>query len=172
MAAFDDAIDRPVKRHPGGRPPKLKLDDQTLDIISGLGRIHCTHSEAAAVLGVSRETFDKFLGNNKRAMEAWRQGKEHGKSALRRTQFRLAQTNAGMAIFLGKNLLGQTDQIDSNTTVTHTISVELAQLLKAEDGNSRGLPRRLEVLHEPGVAAGSPLQGGELVRPNGHVHEE
>jgi len=43
-----------------------------------------------------------------------------GLLSLRRAQFQLAQKNAAMAIFLGKNLLGQTDKetITLNGTAT------------------------------------------------------
>jgi hypothetical protein len=39
-------------------------------------------------------------------------GRERGKARLRRTQFKLAETNVAMAIWLGKQLLGQRDRIE------------------------------------------------------------
>jgi hypothetical protein len=94
-----------------GRPPKIVSDDKTLHTIRGLGRINCTIEEAAAVLGCHRDTFGDFLRRDKKGLEAWETGHLECRVSLRRTQFNLAQTNAGMAIFLGKNLLGQRDQI-------------------------------------------------------------
>ncbi len=94
-----------------GRPPKIVSDDKTIATITGLAQIQCTLEEAAAVLGVHRDTFGDFLRKDKKGREAWEMGGLRGKASLRRTQFRLAETNAGMAIFLGKNLLGQRDQI-------------------------------------------------------------
>jgi len=125
-----------------GRPPKLKPDEQTLALLAGLGQIQCTNVEASAVLHVARETFEKFIGTNENARKAWESGKEQGKISLRRLQFRLAQTNAAMAIFLGKNYLGQKDSFDTNSTVEHGVSEELAALLMQHDGNSRSLPVR------------------------------
>ena len=68
------------------------------------------------MLGVDENTLSadpKFLG-------LWRKGKEKGKKSLRRTQFELAQQNATMAIWLGKQYLGQTEkqEISANQAVT------------------------------------------------------
>jgi len=45
---------------------------------------------------------------------------------LRRTQFKLADTHPGMAIFLGKNYLGQRDlfDLDHAGTINHAVSNE------------------------------------------------
>jgi len=43
--------------------------------------------------------------------EVYAQKRGSGRISLRRIQFRLAQKNAAMAIFLGKNMLGQTDKV-------------------------------------------------------------
>ena len=46
--------------------------------------------------------------------DAFNTTSEIGKSSLRRIQFRLAEKNASMAIFLGKQYLGQKDVIENN----------------------------------------------------------
>lgn len=48
-----------------------------------------------------------------RFSEVFRQKREMGKMSLRRKQWKLADTSASMAIFLGKNYLGQTDQVET-----------------------------------------------------------
>lgn len=90
---------------------KLEADTRTLGVLRGLAKIHATKEEAAAALGVSRPTLWKFLEANPTAQEAWEIGLEEGRSALRRIQWKLAKTNTAMAIFLGKQLLGQKDQL-------------------------------------------------------------
>jgi len=100
-----------------GRPPKLTDDERTLSTLSGLAKIQCTTKEAAAVLGVSEPTFFAFLKRYEKAQELWENGKEGGKASLKRNQFRMAETNAAMAIWLGKQYLGQRDQ--SNLQTTH-----------------------------------------------------
>lgn len=47
-----------------------------------------------------------------------------GKISLRRMQWRLAEKNATMAIFLGKQYLGQRDNVDVNVTNTEGMSLD------------------------------------------------
>lgn len=94
----------------GGRPPKLRPDERTLKQLAGLGAIMCTTKEAAAALDVSEPTFIKFMNDHPQAREAFENGNGKGRMSLRRSQFRLAEKNAAMAIFLGKNYLGQADR--------------------------------------------------------------
>jgi hypothetical protein len=106
---------KPLKKakanNPGGRPRKLRPDDRTLGIIRGLGEINATHAEAAAVLGVCRETLEKFLGTHKNAYEAYENGKAEGRVSLRRKQYEAALGgNTTMLVWLGKQLLGQKDK--------------------------------------------------------------
>lgn len=93
----------------GGRPPALTDAPETMKALKGLGRIQATTKESAAVLGVSEPTFIAFLKRFPGARDVYEMGKEEGKVSLRRLQFRLAERNAAMAIFLGKNHLGQRD---------------------------------------------------------------
>lgn len=89
------------------RPIALHPDEKTFAIIEGLARIQCTQSEAAAVLGVSRFTVLKFFKRHPQARDRWENGLASGKASLRRNQFKLSETNAAMAIWLGKQFLGQ-----------------------------------------------------------------
>lgn len=103
----------PAKRKPG-RPPKLIADAKTIAQIKELAGLQCTREEAAAVLLVNRDTFADFMKREPVALEAWENGMLNGRVSLRRYQFNLAKTHAGMAIFLGKQLLGQRDQVALN----------------------------------------------------------
>lgn len=111
----------------GGRPQAIGPDAKTLKLIAGLGKIQATTRECAAVMGVSHQTFLATLQRHPEIAEALEQGKENGKVSLRRTQFRLAEKNAGMAIFLGKNILDQTDRQDINSSVTVDVTVSDAR---------------------------------------------
>lgn len=95
---------------PVGHPPKLKQDETTLKTLEGLGMIHASLREAAAVLGVKHQSLVAFFKRWPEGEEAFEFGKEKGRANLRRLQFHLAQKNAAMAIFLGKNMLGQADR--------------------------------------------------------------
>ena len=96
-----------------GRPKgttKLQPDEATLKAVRGLGNIQATTKECAAFFGVTEPTFLKFKADNPQVAEALDEGRGHGLLSLRRKQFALADKNAAMAIFLGKNYLGQTDK--------------------------------------------------------------
>lgn len=102
-----------------GRPPKLVLNDETIKQIGELGRIQCTQREAAAVLGVHEETLRLFFGAHEKAREAWEIGRDNGLASLRRNQFKTAETNPTMQIWLGKQYLDQKDKSETSLTVTH-----------------------------------------------------
>jgi len=89
----------------------LTADDKTLGIIEGLAKIQCTQGEAAAVLGIHRHTLLAFLKRHANARDRWEAGLESGKASLRRNQFKLSETNAAMAIWLGKQYLGQREPV-------------------------------------------------------------
>lgn len=78
-----------------------------------------TQAETALILGVSEKTFERFLATFTAAREAWDSGVANGKMSLRRRQFAMAEENVAMAIFLGKNYLGQSDRRE----VTHSHSI-------------------------------------------------
>ena len=101
----------PVSNTPnkGGRPKLLHADEPTLKQLRGLGQIQATVREGAAFFGVSLVTFEKFL-DEPGVRDAFNDGKGLGRISLRRTQFRLAEKNAAMAIWLGKQHLDQTDR--------------------------------------------------------------
>lgn len=110
-------------KNKGGRPNSLEPNAATLKTVIGLGKIQATTRECAAVLGVSHQTFIATLQRHPEIGEALDSGKEQGKTSLRRTQFRLAEKNAAMAIFLGKNYLDQTDKQDITASVTADVTV-------------------------------------------------
>lgn len=105
--------DNPLKRtepNLGGRPRKLIPDMETLNKVRGLASLFCTLDDAAQFLDVTEKTFIDFINTFTAAKEAWEKGKGEGKISLRRTQAALAKDNVAMAIFLGKNYLGQSDK--------------------------------------------------------------
>lgn len=91
-----------------GRPRK-KLNSLGEKIIEQLASYMCTEEEIASFLGVSAETL-KTKDNNETFSECIKKGRQKGKASLRMSQFRIAKTNATMAIFLGKQFLGQSDE--------------------------------------------------------------
>lgn len=93
-----------------GRKQVIMPDDKAIKTIHGLGVIQATTREVAAVLGVSHQTLMNTFKKFPELREQFENGKEMGKSSLRRCQFNLAKRNATMAIWLGKQYLEQTDK--------------------------------------------------------------
>lgn len=91
-----------------GRPQKL-IDQ---DNFEKLCELQCTLEEITGFFRVSDKTLENWCkqtyGLN--FSEIFKQKRQAGKISLRRAQFQLAKKNAAMAIFLGKNYLGQTDK--------------------------------------------------------------
>ena len=106
---------------PAGRPKKI-ID---YNLTEKLAHIMCTQEEIAT-------TFDCDVRTMQRDEEFCRvkkKGKENGKMSLRRTQFKLAEKNPTMAIFLGKQYLGQRDNIE----VEHKDLSKVEELLSKID---------------------------------------
>ena len=102
----------------GGRPIKLisKLGEEFITKLAGL---MCTDEEIAAMMSDEHESIvvDTLLNENNKAtfLECKIKGQATGKASLRRNQFKLSETNAAMAIFLGKNWLDQKDKQEVKT---------------------------------------------------------
>ena len=100
-----------------GRPRK-EIDKEEFEKLLAL---HCTLSECCAFFDCDDKTLNKWCREQYGTTysEVFRIKSGLGKISLRRAQFRLAARNAAMAIFLGKNLLGQSDT--PNTLADDTI---------------------------------------------------
>ena len=98
-----------MDEHPsGGGRPYLTINERGKKMIENLAGFMCTDEEIASVLGISTDVLTNKR-NKDTFTECKEKGQSRGKVSLRRMQFKLAEKNASMAIFLGKNLLGQTD---------------------------------------------------------------
>lgn len=89
--------------------PKIDLDYNTVEKLAGM---MCTEEEIAEFCGCSVRT----LQRKAEFCRAYKKGQEKGKMSLRRKQWKLADTNAAMAIFLGKQYLGQKEQVDTRVS--------------------------------------------------------
>lgn len=88
-------------------PPPDEID---AGLLHGLAMIHCTLEEAAAVLRMDPGTLKYRLGKDQDLRTVWDRGQHYGKASLRRTLWRLAQTNPRSAEFLAANILGMRAQ--------------------------------------------------------------
>ena len=86
--------------------PKIKIDEK---ILENLASILCTNEEIASFFNCSSDTLTRNFA------ESLKKGRDKGRMTLRRMQFEKAQTgNATMLIWLGKQLLGQKDKIETS----------------------------------------------------------
>ena len=96
------------------------------DIFEELCSIQCTKKEIASVFRVDVDTVSAWCEREygESFSTVYEKYSEDGKSSLRRTQFKLAERNPSMAIWLGKQYLNQRDRI-SNIVETDEESKEL-----------------------------------------------
>lgn len=74
--------------------------------------MQCTEDEVLAWFNINESTLNRWCKRTYKETfaEVFRKKKEGGKISLRRRQWHLAEKSATMAIFLGKNYLGQRDE--------------------------------------------------------------
>lgn len=106
--------------------PKFQID---YDLVGKLANIQCTQQEIASFLGCSVDT----LYRDPNFASIYKKGMESGKMSLRRMQFKLAEKNASMAIFLGKQYLGQKDVIETQEVNNGIIDELIGALNNAKD---------------------------------------
>ena len=93
-----------------GRPPKefKKMDFEKLCALQ------CTQQEICDFFETDHKTLTKWCKRTyrKEYSQVYKEKRSGGAISLRRMQFRLAEKSPAMAIFLGKNILGQSDYPD------------------------------------------------------------
>lgn len=97
-----------------------------------LCNLQCTIEEIAGFFKCNRDTVDAWCKRTyKEGFSAvYKKYSQNGKISLRRYQYKLAEKNASMAIWLGKQWLGQTDKIEATTSFEDL--TPLKDLLKGE----------------------------------------
>lgn len=108
--------------------PKFKIDYEMVEKLAG---IQCTQQEIASFLGCSVDTLQRdetFCG-------LYKKGQENGKMSLRRIQYKLAEKNPTMAIWLGKQYLKQRDNIEVEHDAKNGVIDELIGALNKAKEN-------------------------------------
>ena len=102
------------KKKTKGRP-RLILNEKGKQMLETLAGMMCTDEEMAAVLECTVETLQSE-SNKETFLECKKKGQNKGKASLRRLQFKAAEKgNTAILIFLGKQWLKQTDQVEIKT---------------------------------------------------------
>ena len=99
--------------------PLKEIDKKQFENLCGL---QCTKEEICGWFDVTDKTLENWCKRTYKAgfSEVFRQKRGLGKISLRRHQWRLAEKNANMAIWLGKQYLGQRDQPEENIDTEDT----------------------------------------------------
>jgi hypothetical protein len=104
---------------------KARIDLGELEKLSAL---HCTDEEVAAWFGVSTKTVERRRKVRKFS-DTMARGRAKGKISLRRMQLRLAEEgNPALAIWLGKQYLGQSDQVQHAYDLSVTTCIGIPRL--------------------------------------------
>jgi len=82
---------------------KTKINEETLRQIKLLASFGLSHEDIASVVGLARRTMER------RAGDVIAEGRAQMRARLHRIQWELAAKSPTMAIFLGKQYLGQRD---------------------------------------------------------------
>lgn len=118
-----------------GRPQKI-IDKKQFE---NLCKIQCTEEEICAILDVSDPTLNSWCKKTygKTFLEVFKEKRTGGKASLRRSQWKLAETNATLAIWLGKQYLGQRDEqthnVKAEVNALHGLSTEELRALAQID---------------------------------------
>lgn len=89
--------------------PRINIDKKMFEDLCGLW---CTKEEIAGYFKCSIDTIERWVKrtyDNKTFTDVFNQYCTNGQISLRRNQLRLSERSAAMAIFLGKQYLGQSD---------------------------------------------------------------
>ena len=102
MSNNEDDNSIPEEKGKAGRPERVFTEEEK-EQIRRLSEIFASQADIAFVMGVNRSTLQKHP-------ELMEEGKARGRVKLRRAQYEKAlEGNPTMLIWLGKNMLGQSD---------------------------------------------------------------
>lgn len=120
--------------------PKKEIDQK---IFENLCALQCTEVEICSCFDVSDKTLNGWCKRTygKNFSEVFRQKREKGKISLRRTQFKLAEKSATMALWLGKQYLNQRDNVDVTVSDAKGIALdELERMVLGDDESGSDSP--------------------------------
>ena len=122
--------------------PKIDLN---LEELERLSRLNCTMPEISAYFDIPLRTLEDKFANELDVRKAIEKGRATGKLSLRRRQIQIMEetNNPTMAIWLGKQMLGQTDKQE----IIQEINIEDRKVLdisRLTDDDLNNLERTLK----------------------------
>ena len=113
--------------------PRKEIDREQFE---KLCNIQCTLEEIAGWFKCSADTIERWCEREigQSFAEAYKVYSANGKISLRRTQFKLAEKSYAMAIWLGKQYLGQRDHVEVAAPGAESAIEQIAkQLISGEN---------------------------------------
>lgn len=120
--------------------PLKQIDQKQFESLCGL---QCTKEEICGFFDATDKTLENWCKRTYKAgfSEVFRQKRGKGKISLRRNQWRLAEKNANMAIWLGKQYLGQREPDGGeNSKTPESENNLLSAIMEAGEVNTDDLP--------------------------------
>ena len=98
--------------------PRIEIDREQFQKLCA---IQCTLGEIASWFKCSEDTIERWCQRELKMgfADSFKTFSADGKISLRRTQFKMAEHNCSMAIWLGKQYLGQKEQQEISMTDTN-----------------------------------------------------
>lgn len=114
-----------MARKPTGKPTGRPEKEIDWTLFEQLCAIQCTQSEIASMMKIHIDTLrDRAVVHyGDEYSNIYKKLSESGKCSLRRNQFVLSKTNASLAIWLGKQWLGQRDIQEDERPTQITVNV-------------------------------------------------
>ena len=112
--------------------PRVEIEKRTFEKLCGL---HCTKEEIADFFECDADTLNAWCKREykKNFSVVFREKRAHGNISLRRKQWDLAEKSPAMAIFLGKQYLGQSDKVEVTEDKDNSLKVGVIDLTKLSD---------------------------------------
>lgn len=109
-----------------------------------LCNLQCTIEEIAGFFKCNKDTINAWCKRtyDEGFSETYKKHSQNGKISLRRYQLRLAEKNASMAIWLGKQWLGQTDKQEVVFTENNKLQVMSDYLGGIKSGKTKDAGRK------------------------------
>ena len=118
--------------------PRKYIDKNQFE---NLCAMQCTEDEICDWFGVSADTLNRWCKRTYGASfaDVFKQKRGNGRISLRRSQWKRAEKSATMAIWLGKQYLGQRDNVDVTVSDAKGIALdELEKMVIGDDGGTGG----------------------------------
>lgn len=110
--------------------PRIEIDKEQFQKLCA---IQCTQDEIAHWFKCSEDTIKRWCKREYKMPfeEVWQLFSADGRISLRRTQFKMAEHNCSMAIWLGKQYLNQREQIEQSVEANGQLG-EILDLMKRD----------------------------------------